>query len=167
MNTLNAPHGGRLIERYTRDDTQQAELLARAYESPSVILDQTALTDLEMLGNGALSPLSGFLGEEDFRSVVEGMRLSNGLPWTIPIVLGADRVTVKNLNEGKAVALSDKTGKLFGLLDLTEIYLNDVRTHAHAVFGTDEEYHPGVGRVLRIGEYLLAGQVTALPIQSQ
>ncbi len=49
------------------------------------------------------------------------MRLSNGLPWTIPIVLGADLVTVKSLNEGKAVALRDKAGKLAGLSDLTEI----------------------------------------------
>jgi len=166
MNTLNAPHGGRLIERCAHDDTHHAELLARASESPSIVLDQTASADLEMLGNGALSPLSGFMGEKDFRSVVEVMRLSNGLPWTIPIVLGTDRVTAENLTEGKTVALREETGQLIGILDLTEIYLHDVQTHARAVFGTDDESHPGVKRVLRLGEVLLAGQVTTLPVRS-
>jgi sulfate adenylyltransferase len=140
--------------------------MARASESPSIVLDQTASADLEMLGNGALSPLSGFMGEEDFRSVVEVMRLSNGLPWTIPIVLGTDRVAAEGLTEGKTVALREETGQVIGILDLTEIYPHDVRTHASAVFGTDEEFHPGVVRVLRLGDVLLAGQVTTLPVRS-
>ena len=86
MNKFNDPHGGRLIERSVRDGMRLSDLLARARDSPSIILDQTESADLEMLGNGALSPLSGFMGEEDFKSVLETMRLSNGLPWTIPIV---------------------------------------------------------------------------------
>lgn len=166
MNALIDPHGGRLIDLLVHDDCLRADLFARAEELPSVVLDPTASADLELLGNGALSPLSGFMGEVDFRSVVDSMRLSNGLVWPIPIVLGTDRATAKELSEGKTVALRNEIGQVLGLLDLTEIYPHDIKTHVRAVFGTDDDSHPGVKRVLRLGEILLAGRVTSLGIRS-
>lgn len=162
MHVLSYPHGGSLIERSVADEMVRSGLMKKAEELPSVVLDQTAEADLEMLGTGALSPLDGFMGQDDFRSVVRDIRLSNGTPWGIPIVLGTGRAASKNLSEGQTVALRRAEGDLLGLLELAEIYPHDVQFHVRNVFGTNEEGHPGVERVLRMGDVLLAGQVTVL-----
>jgi sulfate adenylyltransferase len=162
MKTLGEPHGGRLIERDVQDDLVRADLLARAEGFPSIVLDGTATADMEMLGSGALSPLSGFMGQRDFVSVLENMRRDNGLPWTSPIELGTDRDTAKGLTEGKTVTLRHREGDILGLLDIEQIYPHDVSSHVRKVFGTDERCHPGAQRVYGLGEVLLSGSVTVL-----
>src|SRR5437764_82491 len=84
------PHGGTLIERVA-EPLRAAELRARARSLPSLELHVRELADLEMIAVGALSPLEGFMGAADYRRVVTDGRLSNGLPWTIPVTLSADR----------------------------------------------------------------------------
>ena len=59
----------------------------------SISVDNWTLSDLDLIAVGAFSPLTGFLGEEDYRSVVDGMRLSNGLVWSIPVTLAVDEQT--------------------------------------------------------------------------
>jgi sulfate adenylyltransferase len=166
MSSLGELHGGCLIERYVSDEKARTDLLNSAKTYPSIILDGTGVSDMEMMGSGALSPLAGFMGRKDFVSVLENMRLDNGLPWTIPIVLGTDAETAKGLTEGQNVALKSKEGKILGVLNLEEIYAHDAASHARKVFGTDEESHPGVQRVYGLGEVLLGGKVTVLMMES-
>ena len=78
--SLSQPHGGTLINRWNPDF--QFEGLTETVE-----LDEIASSDLDLIGTGAYSPLSGFLTEVDYNSVVTTMRLSTGEPWTIPITL--------------------------------------------------------------------------------
>jgi sulfate adenylyltransferase len=70
---LIAPHGGELVERsgHPPDDLEQLE---------RVTLTRREVADLDMLASGALSPLTGFMGREDYERVVEEMRLAGGLP---------------------------------------------------------------------------------------
>jgi len=84
------PHGGTLIDRMLRGALREAAI-ERAAQLPRLTLSAVALSDLELIGNGAFSPLTGFMGEADYRSVVDEMYLQNGLPWTIPIVLPVTR----------------------------------------------------------------------------
>ena len=79
-----APHGGVLMERMLYGDAR-ADARARAARAPKLALSATNMSDLELLAVGALSPLTGFLGKRDYDSVVESMRLANGLVWSIPI----------------------------------------------------------------------------------
>src|SRR5919107_648750 len=84
-----APHGGEIIDRRVPEG-ERAERLQRAEELPNVVLGPRALSDLEMISTGVFSPLTGFMGREDYESVVESMHLSNGLVWSLPIALSAN-----------------------------------------------------------------------------
>jgi len=72
------PHGGELINRYVAGAEREA-LLEKAATYPAIVLDDKNISDLEMIASGAMSPLSGFMNQADYESVVEKMRLANGL----------------------------------------------------------------------------------------
>src|SRR5579883_2345642 len=106
---LIAPHGGKLILNLA-DEAERADLLERARSLPRVTVGSRQLADLEMLANGAYSPLTGFMGQADYLSVVKTMHLSNGLPWSIPITLATTTEQARTLKEGAQIALVDDKG---------------------------------------------------------
>jgi len=78
------PHGGVLINRLASEE-QRAELLREAKELPAIIINNWTISDLDLIGVGAFSPLEGFMNEADYKSVVERIRLSDSNVWSIPI----------------------------------------------------------------------------------
>ncbi|NVM26374.1 MAG: sulfate adenylyltransferase, partial [Desulfobacterales bacterium] len=104
-----APHGGALVDRVLRGVVREAAL-ERAASLKKIPLSPTAISDLELIAVGAFSPLTGFMTQADYRSVVEDMRLSNGLVWTIPITLAVSRQQADELLEGEEVALVEGEG---------------------------------------------------------
>ena len=110
------PHGGTLIDRMLRGTLREAAV-ERAAALPRLTLNAVNLSDLELIGNGAFSPLTGFMGEADYRSVVDEMYLQNGLPWTIPVTLAVTREQADKLRVGQELALYDGNDRLVGLLD--------------------------------------------------
>ena len=98
------PHGGQLVNRVLRGTLGEAAL-EQAQSFPRVQLTQMAASDLEMISVGAFSPLTGFMTKNDYDSVIDTMRLSNGLPWSIPVTLPVDETTANGLKEGDEVAL--------------------------------------------------------------
>jgi sulfate adenylyltransferase len=84
-----APHGGRLINRMV-DGAETEELRQRAQDLPALRLSTRQLSDLELIANGAFSPLDGFMRQADYERVVDEMRLANSLPWSIPVTLAVD-----------------------------------------------------------------------------
>src|SRR5438876_3105504 len=112
---LIAPHGGKLVNRIlepgaAKDAAKQAETLT------SITLSPREAFDLEMIAIGAFSPLTGFMGEADFRRVCTGMRLENGTVWPIPIILSPSDDVSANINVGDRVALNDPKGRLLGTM---------------------------------------------------
>ena len=158
---LSVPHGGALIDRTVPAD-QREQHLERARSLPSIPLGSVALPDLELIGNGAFSPLTGFLGEADYRSVVNDMRLANGLPWSIPITLAVSGETADSLSIGSEVALTDDAGRIVGILALAEMYRYDREHEAQQVFRTTEDAHPAVARIYAAGDVYLGGDVWVL-----
>jgi sulfate adenylyltransferase/3'-phosphoadenosine 5'-phosphosulfate synthase len=153
-----APHGGRLIDRLVTG-THRDELLAKARALPTLQLDERAQSDVEMIAVGAFSPLCGFLGEKDYHSVVEHMRLANGLPWSIPVALQVSRSQAEQLKEGAEVALTDERGVVLAILELAERYTPNREQEAQKVYQTTDSAHPGVAAVMQGGEVYLGGEI--------
>jgi sulfate adenylyltransferase len=155
------PHGGTLINR-ALDGAAREAALERAASLPAITVGSVAASDLELIGNGAFSPLAGFMGQADYRSVVDSMRLASGLPWSIPITLAVSRDEADRLEIGSQVSLHDADGRILGMMDLAEKYTYDAQHEAQQVFRTTEEAHPGVARIYAGGEVYLGGEVTVL-----
>ena len=159
--TTSVPHGGTLINRVL-DGAELAAARTRAAGLPRVSLGSVALSDLELIGNGAFSPLTGFMREADYGSVVERMRLSNDLPWSIPVTLAVSAEEAEALAIGAEVALVDGADRIVGILELAEKYAYDKANEAQQVFRTTEDAHPAVARIMAAGEVYLGGDVWVL-----
>jgi len=159
--TLILPHGGVLINRVL-DDGARTELLKRVPRLPTVTLSDLNLADLEMIAGGGLSPLTGFMGKADYESVVHRMRLANGLPWSIPVTLAVDTALADTIAIGQEVALVETRANgphPLAILTVQEKYAYDKDTEAKLVYRTTETAHPGVARLYKQGDVLLAGPI--------
>jgi ATP sulfurylase len=155
------PHGGALVNRIQTGRDREAAL-ERSKSLPRIDLGAVELSDLELIGNGAFSPLTGFMTQNDYTSVVERMRLVDGLPWSIPITLATSRERAAALAVGSEVCLADGTGRTVGILQLAEKFEYDKRDEAQRVFQTKEAAHPAVARIYAAGEVYLGGDVHVL-----
>jgi sulfate adenylyltransferase/3'-phosphoadenosine 5'-phosphosulfate synthase len=151
-----APHGGHLVNRIA-SAAERSALTEKLFLLPRVQLNARALADLDLIGVGAFSPLEGFLGKADYESVLERMRLANGLPWSIPITLSAPEGI-----EAKEVALTDASGDVRAVLSVQEVYQRELEREAELVYRTADPAHPGVAALYREGTTLLGGRVTVL-----
>lgn len=157
-----AAHGGVLINRLlTGDDREVAR--DEAHSLPRIVLNDVNLADLEMIALGALSPLTGFMNRADYASVVQHMRLTSGLPWTIPVTLAvsetvADRVTAV----GRAALVEGDT--VLAILDIDDRFSVDVRVEAREVYRTTDAAHPGVARLYQQENVLLGGSVRVIEL---
>ena len=156
-----APHGGILVNRIATLDQRQ-EFFDKAESLPRVQLSDRSISDLQMIAIGALSPLKGFMNEADYRSVVKQMRLSNGLPWSVPITLSVTEAVADTLKEGTLVRLDTPAGDFAGILELAEKYRYSKEEEALNVYRTDDLKHPGVQVVDKSGPVNLAGEVWLL-----
>lgn len=153
-----AAHGGTLINRIATPEQRQ-EFLDKADHLPVVQIDERAVSDLELIAIGGFSPLTGFMEEADYLSVVNDMRLTNGLPWSIPVTLPVSEDVAAPLEVGNLVRLDDAKGRFVGVLQLTQKYTYDKTHEALHVYRTNEEKHPGVAVVYRQGSVYLAGPI--------
>ncbi len=156
-----AAHGGQLINRIATP-AQRQEFLDKADHLPVVQIDERAVSDLELIAIGGFSPLTGFMEEADYLSVVEKMRLKDGTPWSIPVTLPVGEDVAESLQEGSLIRLDNAAGKFVGVLQLTQKYRYDKTHEAIHVYRTNEEKHPGVAVVYRQGPVYLAGPVWLL-----
>ncbi|HVD71181.1 MAG TPA: sulfate adenylyltransferase [Actinomycetota bacterium] len=160
-----APHGGTLVNLLAGTDAAAA-LAAEAANLPKLVVGERELSDLEMLAVGALSPLTGFQGEADYRSVLDSMRLANGLPWAIPVVLSVSEDQAHQFGSGGSVALLPAEGAdALAVLRVSETFKRDKAKEAVSVYRTDDTEHPGVKAVYEAGDYCVAGtlEVISLP----
>ncbi|MHA6203264.1 bifunctional sulfate adenylyltransferase/adenylylsulfate kinase [Dyella soli] len=144
---LVAPHGGVLKELYLPRDEAES-LKQRSAGLPGVDLDARQLCDLELLLNGAFSPLEGFLTQRDYTRVVEELRLADGTLWPIPVTLDVSEEFAERLAPGSEVALRDAQGVPLAVLVVEDIYRPDREHEALKVFGTLDRTHPGVADLL-------------------
>jgi sulfate adenylyltransferase len=153
-----APHGGTLVNRWLWGDERHAAI-ERANRLVRVRLDSREASDLEMMGDGALSPLVGFMNRDDYTAVVQEMRLSGGLLWALPVTLATTSEQAASVPLGGEVALEGPDGQLLGLMRVTDIFPCARETEANRCYGTAELAHPGVRRLMQQGDLYLGGEV--------
>ena len=159
------PHGGTLVNLLATGDAA-ANLAAEAANLPKLVINERELSDLEMLAVGALSPLTGFQGEDDYHGVLESMHLTNGLPWAIPVVLGLGDEDLHRVGGADAIALLPSEGAdPVAVLRVTGQFKRDKQKEAQSVYRTDDLEHPGVKAMYDSGDTCVAGtlEVIALP----
>jgi len=143
MQSLVPAHGGKLVNLLVTPERAQ-ELKAASLNFPSWDLTPRQLCDLELLLNGGFSPLQGFMTSEEYKAVLQSMRLPSGLLWPIPIVLDVSEELASQLAPGKPLALRDPEGVCLAVLHVQDIWRPEKREEAQRVYGTDSQEHPGV-----------------------
>jgi sulfate adenylyltransferase len=155
------PHGGSLELRMAAEE-DVAELRDKAADLPTIAAtSRRVLSDLELLGVGAVSPNRGFMTKDDYSSVVGEMRLANGLPWSLPITLPVTDQERSQLTVGLQAAITHE-GRPVAIVDVEEIYEFDPLEEAQHTYGTTDEKHPGVAYLTSLPHHYVGGEVTVL-----
>jgi sulfate adenylyltransferase len=153
-----APHGGVLINRVL-----SGKALERAHNDAknlmSITVDSDLVNDIENIADGIFSPLEGFLQSHDFADVLKRGRLSNGIAWTVPIVLDVDEQTAKDMKDSHDVAIKDESGRVFAMIHVEDIFKFDKIQMAKSVYQTDDMKHPGVAKTLEMKDMLVGGRI--------
>lgn len=143
MTALIKPYGGTLKNLIM--DLGLAEQLKIESESyTSITLNNRQLCDLEMLATGAYSPLSSFMDQQTYNSVVNDLKLADGTLWPLPIVLDLADQVAEQVNAGEKLALRDAEGFMLAAMTVQEKWSPDKQHEAKQVYGTTDLDHPGV-----------------------
>ena len=158
MTILVSPYGNKLVNLIE----STAELSRYAATLPSIQISERAQCDLELLATGGFSPLDRFMGQRDYQSVVDSMRLANGTLFPIPITLPVDESAPVELH--KDVALRSAKNDILAVLSVEEIYGWDHDEVATKVFGTTDRKHPLVAEMERWGRRNISGRLRVVKL---
>ena len=149
-------------ELYVSADSA-AKLKVEAADLPSWDLTQRQTCDLELLINGAFSPLKGFLSEADYDRVVKEMRLADGTLWPMPITLDVSEAFADTIEPGQDIALRDQEGVILAIMSVTDKWTPDRLAEARGVFATEDVKHPAVSFLVnRSNPVYLGGPITGI-----
>jgi sulfate adenylyltransferase len=137
------PYGGTL-QNLVATEARAAQLKKDSQGFPAITLTQHQLCDLELLMNGAFSPLRGFMNRDVYESVLENMRLPNGQMWSMPITLDVPDAIAEKLEAGGYLGLNDPEGFVLAVLRISDKWKPDKKREARLVYGTDSLNHPSV-----------------------
>ena len=147
MGAYKEPHGGTLKELFLSEGkADQEKQKAKNYKSWDLTPRQVC--DLDLLMNGAFSPLEGFLGKDDYEGVCDSMRLTSGVLWPLPITLDVTEAFADGIESGEVIALRDPEGVLLATMEVSDTWKPDFESEAERVFGTTDATHPAVDFLL-------------------
>jgi len=161
MSTIQ-PHGGTLINRIA-EGQEREQLLKQASGLRQIRVNAWTISDIDCIGVGAFSPLKGFLKQNDYRSVLDHMRLSDGTVWSIPVTLAVEDAVFADLKLGEKLALvGEADGVVYAILDVEDTYRVDQKEEAVKVYKTDDLEHPGVAKLFERPTGYVGGSITVL-----
>lgn len=165
---VNDPYGGRLVNR-TLDGAKRLRRLNEVDEIPRIEIDKRTALDAEKIAYGTYSPLEGFIGEDDFETIIKKERLASGLTWTIPILLAPSKGSnqIRNLAEGDDLALYHAK-KPIATLHVEDIFEFSKNELAENVYGTLNPEHPEIFKMQSLGEKAIGGKIDLIqPVDKQ
>jgi sulfate adenylyltransferase len=124
-------------------------------------IDEFTLSVLECIANGTFSPLKGFMGKQDYESVVHHMRLKDGTIWPIPITCPIKLKMLEEMKIGTKAKLVFE-GKVYGVIEIDDIFIVDIEVEAKHVYGTTDKNHPGVQRLFCRSGVNVGGDITMI-----
>ncbi|ODV93615.1 hypothetical protein PACTADRAFT_51393 [Pachysolen tannophilus NRRL Y-2460] len=159
------PHGGKLEDLIARDSSIKNDLLKEVHSLKSIVLTERQLCDLELILNGGFSPLTSFMNEKDYTSVVENMRLANGLLWTMPITLDLSKTDASKFSVNERVTLRDlRDDKALAIITIEDIYVPNKQVEGEKVFRGVAD-HPAVKYLNEVaGDVYIGGQIQAISL---
>lgn len=158
---LIAPYGGELVQAFVPTH-EKHELLQRMTQMKRVDISAGELVELKMIASGAYSPLSGFMNQQTYASVLDSTALPNGMPWGLPVTLAVTPEVANALGVGMEVALY-RNDEVVGVMQVTDIYIWDAEKEARLFGeGVKHKYPQIAERKSRKAEYLLGGPVSML-----
>ena len=158
------PHGKTLVSFHLSAD-ELSEYSELSNKTSSLTLSLKQQCDLEMISNGAFSPLSTFNNQKDYEEILLNNRLSNGLVWPIPIVLDVPDQFLKSLDKNEYISLRNAEGFLLAILKVNEFWAPDKKEEANSVFKSNDPNHPGVDYLFNhTNNNYISGEL--VPIQS-
>ena len=145
---------------------EKKKLIQESAFYPTWILSNRQLCDLELLLSGSFAPMNSFLGQEDYESVLDKMRLADNSLMPIPVVLDVSKKFIEPLSVGKQITLRTTDMTPLAILTISEIWQPNLKEEAQAVYGTCDNTHPGVDYLLHsTNPFYISGklQKIALP----
>ncbi len=163
MSTLVNPHGSAKLRPLLLEGAERDAERARAASLSAIQISFREAGDVVMMGIGGFTPLTGFMGHDDWRGVCDHMRMANGVFWPIPITLSVDDATADGIDDSSDVALMDPEARqLLATMTVTEKYRIDKAHECQSVFKTTDIGHPGVRMVMDQGDVNLGGCIRVL-----
>jgi sulfate adenylyltransferase len=155
--SIPSPHGNKLIDRFVVSDKKNMQ------DMYTLQVSNELRNDIENIADGIFSPLEGFVGDDDFQSIVKRGRLSNGLAWTVPIILDADEQEAHNIKDAGEIALAAAdANEKFAILHVEEVYPFDKIACAKSIYQTDDIKHPGVEKMVNMKDKLVGGKIDVI-----
>jgi len=152
-----------LAEMLSQEESEQ--LKKEIPVNCNVTLTQRQLCDLEMILNGAMNPLNGFMGEADYSSVLENMSLSNSLMWALPVTLDISQQQLDAFDGATQIGLCDGEGFMLATMDISSVWKADKEKEALKIYTTKDRSHPGVKYLLtEVKEYYIGGEVKGMQL---
>lgn len=142
--------------------SERDELLAQGATLPAVTLSGRSLSDLELIGVGAFSPLAGFATEREWEGIVDSMHLPDGRVWSIPVTLPVTEREAAPRKPGERIALYGDDGVIYGVMEVADVFRPDVQREAAAVYRTEDDAHPGVKLLYDSAPYRIGGEIQLL-----
>jgi sulfate adenylyltransferase len=154
--SIPSPHGSKLINRFVLSERKNTDGMY------TLKVSNELRNDVENIADGIFSPLEGFVGEQDFQSIVNTGRLSNGVAWTVPITLDIDEQEARRMKDAGQVALASDNNEKFAILHVEEVYSFDKVACARSIYQTDDIKHPGVEKIVNMKDKLVGGKVDVI-----
>lgn len=165
MPKLISPHGSPTLIKHLLEGEELLTEKKKAESLVKVDITSRECNDLIMIGIGGYTPLTGFMGYDDWKSVCLEMKMpsKNGLFWPIPITVSTEKEIASKIRIGDQIALySDEHGEIIATMKVEEKYKISKELECKNVFKTTDFEHPGVKMVMEQGEINLAGPVKVL-----
>ena len=153
------PHGKQLINRSLEGNERQ-DLFEQAHALPRITLSTRNIADLQCIATGIYSPLEGFVNEAEYKSIVDTMRLSSGLAWSIPVTLQIPEAEAEKCRLDSKIALAHPNGEILAVMTVESKFTPDQDHEAQQVYLTTEDAHPGVKAMKAEGPVYLGGPIS-------